>query len=60
MTRLISRQDEPEADRRAFLRGAGAFAATALAPGVTLYAFGAIDAGAAARQAGFVEAAGAC
>ncbi len=41
MTRLSSRQDEPEADRRAFLRGAGAFAATALAPGVTLYAFGA-------------------
>jgi len=29
------------ADRRAFLRGAGAFGATLLAPGVTLYAFGA-------------------
>ncbi len=50
MTRLISREDEPEADRRAFLRGAGAFAATALAPGATLYAFG--DRSASARPPG--------
>ena len=41
MTRLIARDNEPAEGRRGFLRGAGAFAATALAPGVTLYAFGA-------------------
>ena len=41
MTRLISRDDAPATERRAFLRGAGAFAAAALAPGVSLYAFGA-------------------
>lgn len=32
---------QPLADRRAVLRGAGGFLATLLAPGVTLYAFGA-------------------
>ena len=40
MTRLISRKESPSSDRRGFLRAAGAFVATALAPGVTLYAFG--------------------
>ena len=40
MTTLLS------PDRRAFLRAAGSFLATALAPGVTLYAFGAKPAGA--------------
>jgi [DsrC]-trisulfide reductase subunit O len=40
MTMLISHKDSPSSDRRGFLRAAGAFAATVLAPGVTLYAFG--------------------
>ncbi len=46
MTRLVSRQGEPNSDRRAFLGGAAAFATTALAPGVTVYAFGARSASA--------------
>jgi len=41
MTALIRREDRLESARRAFLRGAGAVVATALAPGVTLHAFGA-------------------
>ena len=41
MTSLISDEDRPGPDRRGFLRAAGAFAATVLTPGVTLYAFGA-------------------
>jgi len=41
MTRLISRDDKPGTDRRTFLGGAGALAAAALAPGITLHAFGA-------------------
>jgi tetrathionate reductase subunit B len=48
MTKLIARENKPEPGRRAFLRGAGAFAAAALAPGVTLYAFGAPKASAGA------------
>ena len=51
MTRLISREDEPEPGRRSFLRSAGAFAAAALAPGVTLYAFGASPPGRAPAEA---------
>ena len=45
MTTLFG-ADQPAAERRNFLRAAGAFLATALAPGVTLYAFGARPAGA--------------
>ena len=41
MTLSADRISADAADRRAFLRGAGAFASTLLAPGVTLYAFGA-------------------
>ena len=40
MTQLIANGGRPEASRRGFLRSAAAFAATLLAPGVTLYAFG--------------------
>ncbi len=40
MTRLVDMLERPEPNRRGFLRGAAAFAATILAPGVTLYAFG--------------------
>ncbi len=50
MTALISRGDRPASDRRAFLRVAGAFAATALAPGVTLYAFGAPESSASSAK----------
>jgi tetrathionate reductase subunit B len=41
-----SATDAREPDRRAFLKAAGGFSATVLAPGVTLYAFGASNAGA--------------
>jgi len=40
MTSIIRQEDRAHDTRRGFLRAASAFAATVLAPGVTLYAFG--------------------